>query len=354
MSSFDSKSHKGRGAGGNPANRFDEIAYEADPDWDARDEPGPRTVFLKDATKKVFSRNDSPDIPADTTCNPYRGCEHGCIYCYARPTHEYLGFSAGLDFETRIVVKENAPALIRKEFMSPRWDPRPVAFSGVTDPYQPIERRLQLTRRCLQVFAEFLNPVTIITKNRLIERDIDLLRHLADYQAVSTAVTMTTLDKGLNRILEPRSSLPRQRLETIARLAEAGIPVAVLVAPVIPGLNDEEIPALLKAAADAGARSAGTEVLRLPHAVAPLFEDWLERHMPDRKSKILNRIRAMRGGKLNDSRFGSRMSGEGLFAEQIANLFVVAARKYGIDQPDAPLSAESFRRPGGRQLSLFD
>jgi DNA repair photolyase len=343
---------RGRGAGHNPANRFDGIGYEADAESD--EEPRAQTQFLPDASRTIFSTNTSPDIPHDVSLNPYRGCEHGCIYCYARTTHEYLGLSAGLDFETNIMVKEDAPDLIRREFNSGRWRPRPVALSGVTDPYQPIEKRLELARRCLEVFVEFRNPVGIVTKNRLVTRDLDLLTELARYDAVAVSLSVTTLDVPLNRILEPRTSLPRQRLETIARLVDAGIPVGVLVAPVIPGLTDEQIPEILAAAARAGAQCAAMEMLRLPHAVAPLFEEWLERHMPDRKDKILGRVRAMRGGRLNDSRFGSRMTGEGFFAEQIANLFDLARRKTGLDGPGPVLSSDAFRRPGGEQLTMLE
>ncbi|MBI5092502.1 MAG: PA0069 family radical SAM protein [Candidatus Hydrogenedentes bacterium] len=335
-------------------NRFEQIEYVADPDELEADAPGPRTQFLRDSSRSVISHNDSPDIPFESSLNPYRGCEHGCAYCYARPTHEYLGFSAGLDFESKILVKEDAPELLRRELSSPKWTPREVTLSGVTDPYQPVERRLRLTRRCIEVFAEFLNPITIVTKNQLVTRDADLLVVLARANAAAVYISLTTLDIGLNRVLEPRSSLPAQRLAAIHQLAQAGIPVGVLVAPVIPGLTDEEIPALLQAAAAAGARYAGFTPLRLPHGVAQLFENWLEAHMPDRKDKVLNRIRSMRGGVLNDSRFGHRMRGSGFFAEQIAALFAVAQRKAGLEGPGPTLSTAAFKRPGGSQLSLFD
>ena len=325
-----------------------------DPTEDYPDTPGPRTTFYRDTSRSVMSHNDSPDIPYDSSLNPYRGCEHGCVYCYARPTHEYLGFSAGLDFESKVLVKEDAPALLRLELSSKKWTPQVVALSGVTDPYQPIERRLKLTRRCIEVFAEFLNPITIVTKNQLVTRDADLFVALARAHAVSINISLTTLDIGLNRILEPRTSLPAQRLAAIHALAQVGIPVGVLVAPVIPGLTDEEIPALLRAAADAGAGFAGFVPLRLPHGVAGLFEQWLENHMPDRKDKILNRIRAMRGGDLNDPRFGSRMRGEGIFAEQIADLFSVARRKVGLGDTGPTLSTARFRRITPDQLELFE
>lgn len=344
---------RGRGASGNPANRFDNIAYEREPELED-DEPRPSTVFLPDGSKTIVARNDSPDVGFSASINPYRGCEHGCIYCYARPTHEYLGFSAGLDFESRIMVKEDAPALLRKELSSPRWKPEVLSISGVTDAYQPVERQRQLTRRCLEVLAEFRNPCGIVTKNRLVTRDIDILREMAGHNGAMVYLSLPTLDVSLNRVMEPRTSLPAQRLAAIEALAAAGIPVGVLVAPVIPGLTDHEIPSVLEAAAQAGARFTGYVMLRLPHAVAPLFENWLDQHYPDRKDKILNRVRAMRGGSLNVTEYGTRMRGEGLFADQIRSLFAVAARKssYG---PAPELSTTAFRRsPAGGQLGLFD
>jgi DNA repair photolyase len=311
-------------------------------------------VFLRDGTRTIIARNDSPDVGFGASINPYRGCEHGCVYCYARPTHEYLGFSAGLDFETKIMVKEDAPELLRAELSSPRWQPEVLGISGVTDPYQPIERKLQLTRRCLEVLAEFRNPCGIVTKNRLITRDIDILSELTRFNAAAVHVSLPTLDVPLNRVMEPRTSLPAQRLAAIEALADAGIPVGVLVAPVIPGLTDHEIPSVLDAAAKAGARFAGYTMLRLPYAVAPLFEEWLGQHFPERKDKVLNRIRDVRGGRLNKSEFGERMCGEGPFAEQIGALFAIAARKAGIGRSPV-LSTAAFRRPPrDGQLTLFE
>ena len=309
-------------------------------------------MFLRDPVRTVIAHNDSPDVGFETSINPYRGCEHGCIYCYARPTHEYLGFSAGLDFETRIVVKEDAPELLREELMSPRWKPKLIAISGVTDPYQPIERKLQLTRRCLGVLAEFHNPVAIITKNHLVTRDIDILRELAEHDAAAVSVSITTLDEKLARVMEPRTSTPRLRLNAIEQLAAAGIPAGVMVAPVVPAITDHEMPAILKAARDAGARSAGFVILRLPWAVAPLFERWLEEHFPDRKEKVLNRIRDLRGGKMYDSRWGKRARGEGIFAEQIAAMFDITCRKLGLNEDLRELSVEAFHRPSP-QGTLF-
>ncbi len=354
---------RGRGAADNPPNRFERSWHERDPEADDPDfagpdsQPSPSTQFIADATRSIIARNNSPDIPFDASINPYRGCEHGCSYCYARPSHEFLGLSAGLDFETKILVKHNAPALLRKELSSPKWVPTPLSISGVTDAYQPVERRLRLTRGCLEVLAEFRNPVGIVTKNRMVARDADLLAGLATHDAAMVFLSMTTLDPSLSRRLEPRASAPSQRLEAMKVLARAGVPVGVMVAPVIPGLNEHEIPAILAAAASAGAKHAGFVPLRLPLAVAPLFEDWLDRHEPEKKDKILGRIRGMRGGKLNDSRFGERMSGSGAFAEIINTMFTATCDRFGINQQVRRLSTAAFRRPDAttdRQLRLFD
>jgi len=347
-----------RGAADNPPNRFEKIHLEPDADRNPDDDhggrpQGPRTQFFQDRSQTVIARNDSPDVGFDASLNPYRGCEHGCIYCYARPTHEFLGFSAGLDFESKIMVKADAPELLRKELSSPKWQPQTIFMSGVTDCYQPVERKLKLTRRCLEVLAEFRNPVFIVTKNQLVTRDLDLLAELARHRAVAVWLSITTLDSDLRKIMEPRTSPPVARLAALRELAAAGIPVGVNVAPIIPGLTDHELPAILKAAADAGATSAGYTLVRLPHAVAPLFEKWLATHFPDRKEKVLNRLRTMRGGKLYDAQWGKRFSGEGLFAEQIAQMFDVARRKAGIANNELELSVAAFRRAGGAQLSLF-
>jgi DNA repair photolyase len=343
----------GRAAADNPTNRFEAIAYEPEPDDADHDKPGPATRFFKDHSRSIIATNESPDVGFDASINPYRGCENGYIYCYARPTHEYLGFSAGLDFETKIVVKEDAPVLLRRELMSPGWLPRTLGLSGVTDPYQPIERRLQLTRRCLEVLAEFRNPTAVITKNRLVTRDLDFLGDLAQHGAVAVMLSVTTLDGGLARVMEPRAGHPQGRLAAIEAVAKAGMPVGVLVAPVIPGLNDHEIPAILSAAALAGARFAGYVILRLPYAVASLFEQWLGQHFPEKKSKVLGRIRDLRGGQLNDGRFGSRMGGEGILARTIKDFFALASRKAGIQGRGPKLSTAAFRRPGETQPLLF-
>lgn len=273
--------------------------------------------------------------------------------CYARPTHEYLGFSAGLDFETRIMVKEDAPTLLRRELSSPRWRPQALGVSGVTDPYQPVERRLGLTRRCLEVLAEFRNPAALVTKNHLVTRDVDLLQELARHRAGAVFLSVTTLDADLAGALEPRASRPAGRLAAVEELARAGVPVGVLVAPVIPGLTDHEMPAILAAAGRAGARYAGYIPVRLPHGVAPLFEQWLGRHFPEKKDKVLGRIRALRGGRLNDPRFNSRMRGEGPFAALLRDLFRLSCERAGIVGRGPELSTAAFRRPGGSQPHLF-
>ena len=331
-------------------NRFETLEVERD-----EEVPGPEwieTELLRDTSKSVIAYNDSPDVGFSASVNPYRGCEHGCVYCYARPFHEYLGFSAGLDFESRILVKEDAPALLRKELSSPKWKPQTVAMSGVTDCYQPAERRLEITRRCLAVLAEFGNPVGVITKNHLVTRDIDVLSELAKYNCIRVFVSITTLDSKVARSMEPRTSSPEMRLAAVEALASAGIPVGVMVAPVVPAITDYEMPAILAAAKKAGAESAGYVVLRLPWAVAPLFEQWLEEHYPDRKEKVLSRIRDLRGGKLYDAKWGVRGRGEGVFADQIGALFDVACRKAGLNEEKPELATEHFRRPRA-QGSLF-
>jgi DNA repair photolyase len=344
----------GRGADANPKNRFEALEYVPEPDGDCDDEPRPvRTQFFRDGSQSIISYNNSPDVGFEASVNPYRGCEHGCAYCYARPTHEYLGFSAGLDFESKIMVKENAPELLRRELSSPRWKPQVLAMSGVTDCYQPIERKLQITRRCLAVLAEFRNPVGIVTKNHLVTRDIDLLAELARHHAAVVNISITTLDGDLARTLEPRASPPVRRLAAIEELTRAEIPARVMFAPCIPGLNDHEMIAVLAAAAKAGAVGASFVPLRLPLAVAPIFERWLDAHAPGKKEKVLGRVRAMRGGKLNDPRFGSRMRGEGFFAEQMSAMFAVAVRKAGFPPERAELSTAAFRVPTN-QLSLFE
>jgi DNA repair photolyase len=344
----------GRGAATNPANRFELICYQRDADDPVEDSPSPGTQFFRDSTRTILAHNDSPDIGFDTSINPYRGCEHGCAYCYARPYHEYLGLSAGLDFETKIFVKEDAPELLRREISSPKWRPRVIALSGVTDPYQPAERRFQISRRCLEVLAEFRNPVGIVTKNRLVARDRDILGEMSAYRGAAVWMSVTTLDADLARRMEPRTTQPPGRLAAIRALADAGVIVGVLAAPMIPGLNDHELPAILKAAAAAGARYAGYIILRLPYGVKELFADWLLRHFPEKQEKVLGRLRDMHGGKLNDPRFGARMRGEGELAGQIDALFAAGCRRAGLSRSFPGLSVDSFRPAGGRQGLLFD
>lgn len=340
----------GRGALANPKNRFERLEYLQDP---GEEQPLPRTRFIEDDTQSILTRNDSPDVGFTYSFNPYRGCEHGCAYCFARPTHEYLGFSAGLDFETKIVVKVRAPELLREELSSPKWEPQTIALSGVTDCYQPVERRLELTRRCVAVLAEFRNPVSVITKNHLVTRDLDLYRELAAFDAVCINISITTLDARLAKKLEPRASPPLRRLEAVEELSQAGIPVTVLMAPCIPALNDHEMINIFTAAANAGARDAGYTPLRLPGAVAGIFTQWLETHAPDKKEKVLNRVREMRGGKLNDPRFGSRMRGAGFYAAQMSAMCQVARKAAGFSgKPPVRLSAAGFRGPR-EQLQLF-
>lgn len=344
---------RGRGAADNPKNRFYVRSVEPEREELEAETPSPRTQVIPDKARTIIATNDSPDVGFEASINVYRGCEHGCAYCYARPFHEFLGFSAGLDFETKILVKHDAPELLRRELSSPKWKPKVLAMSGVTDCYQPLERRFELTRRCLRVLADFRNPVAIITKNHLVTRDIDILRELAEHRAVSVSVSVTTLDRGLARRLEPRTSTPARRLAAIEALAAAGIPVGVNVMPVIPGLTDHEIPAILQAAASAGARSAGHVLLRLPHGVKAIFETWLRDHVPERAEKVLNRVRETRAGALYDGRYGVRMRGEGVYAEQIDQLFRLARRKAGLAADSPELSTASFRIPPGPQMQLF-
>ena len=347
----------GRGASWSPANRFEKLHVDlndvdvVDVDLETEERPQRGTQYFRDETKSVITRNNSPDVGFETSLNPYRGCEHGCIYCYARPTHEYLGFSAGLDFESKIMVKTTAPELLRAELESPRWQPQTLVLSGVTDPYQPVERKLGITRGCLEVLARFRNPVAIITKNRLVTRDVDLLRDLAAYNGVAVNISVTSLDSNLQRVLEPRTSSPEARLNAIRQLRSAGIPTGVMVAPIIPGLTDHEVPKIMDACAKAGAQFAGYTIVRLPWAVAPLFEHWLEEHFPERKEKVLGRIRHLRENRLNNSQWHTRMTGEGIFAEQIASMFAISCRRNRICARPK-LSCASFQRPT-TQLCLF-
>ncbi|NNM35132.1 MAG: PA0069 family radical SAM protein [Gemmatimonadetes bacterium] len=341
---------RGRGVPDDPPNRFERRYRILDPG----EAPEARlSEFIPDHSLSIVARNESPDVGFDASVNPYRGCEHGCVYCYARPTHEFLGFSSSLDFERKILFKQRAPELLRAAFSKPGWKPQVLGMSGVTDPYQPAERRLRLTRGVLEVLRDFRNPVSIVTKNHLVTRDADLLSELADYECAMVTLSITTLDRSLQSRMEPRTSVPSQRLKTIEALSKAGIPTAVNLAPVIPGLNDEEIPAILAAARDAGAEHAAYLLLRLPYGVADHFSQWLTDHYPDRRERVLGRIREVRGGDLNESGFFRRSRGEGPYAEHIARLFKVAKAKAGFEDRPPPLSTSAFRRGGGLQGELF-
>ncbi len=344
--------HK-RGALVNPANRFEKISFERDEEVSDEDYSLPKTEFFKDTSKSIISYNDSPDIFFETSLNPYRGCEHGCVYCYARPTHEYFGLSSGWDFESKIFVKTEAASLLKKELAHPRWRPQVVVMSGVTDCYQPFEKKFQITRACMEVLLDFRNPVGIITKNKLVARDIDLFKQMAEYDGICVTVSVTSLDAKVARAMEPRASTPENRLKAIEALAKSGVPVTVNVAPIVPGLTDHEIPAIIKKCAELGVRGAGYTVLRLPYAVKDVFENWLSEYFPDRKEKVLNRIRSLRGGTLYNSEFGRRMKGEGIFAQQFADLFDVACRKEGLNKNRITLSTASFRNPTQKQMVLF-
>lgn len=345
---------KGRGAHINPANRFEALHLEPDGDaLDAELPERPITQYFLDTTRSILAKNDSPDIPFTYSINPYRGCEHGCVYCYARPTHEYLGFSSGLDFETKIIVKMNAPQLLENVFQKLSWQPQTIAFSGNTDCYQPIEKKLEITRKCLQVFLKYRNPVGIITKNALVLRDLDILQELVRYNLLAIRISVTTLDNKLCRIMEPRTSSPQKRLQAISKLAKEGIPVGVNIAPIIPAINESEIGKIAKAAAEAGAGSAGYIVVRLPHANKELLQKWLEVHFPDRMNKVLNAIRSTRDGELYKSEFHTRMRGTGTRADLIHDVFTLAYKKYGLNKKFSPLSVQHFKRKPA-QRELFD
>ncbi|MBX3033344.1 MAG: PA0069 family radical SAM protein [Bdellovibrionaceae bacterium] len=347
---------RGRGAVSNPPNRFESLSLHLELTDESlfpeEERVQPTTRLFRDTSRTIVNKNDSPDVGFEYSINPYRGCEHGCAYCYARPTHEYLGYSAGLDFESKIFVKDKAPELLREKLMSRSWQPASLFFSGITDCYQPIERRLRITRGCLEVLREFRNPAGIITKNQLITRDIDILQDMAKLNGIMVFLSVTTLDADLGGKLEPRTSRPQARLKAIEELARHGIPVGVNVAPVIPGLTDHELPSILKAAADAGARWAGYTPVRLPGAVLNVFTEWLDTHKPERKEKILSAIRDVRGGKLNDPRFGSRMRGEGAIAENLRQMFKIYTRRENLNREDLHLTTEHFSRPGD-QLSFL-
>ena len=345
---------RGRGASHDLPNRFERLHLEPEAELTGEDGHPRKTRFFIDRSRSLIARNSSPDLGFDVSLNPYRGCEHGCSYCYARPTHEYLGFSAGLDFESRIMVKPDAPELLREALSARAWKARTLALSGVTDPYQPVERRLGITRGCLEVLLECRHPVSMITKNHLVTRDIDILARMAEHGTVIVTLSITTLRNDLRRVMEPRTSIPARRLAAMRALADAGIPVGVNVAPLIPGLNDHELPEILAAAREAGASCAGMLLLRLPFGVKELFAEWLEQHFPERRSKVLGRLKEVHGGRLYDSGFGRRGRGRGPFAEQLWSLFQVSCRKLGLNRRSYDLATDGFRRPErGGQMRLF-
>ena len=351
--------YRGRGTSVNPPNRFEKLHIEETEEiYDERDyendaERKIETVFFKDHSKSAISKNNSSDIPFDYSFNPYRGCEHGCVYCYARPTHEFLGFSSGIDFETKIMIKENGAELLRQEFERKSYVPKLIMFSGDTDCYQPVEKKLEITRKALKVCLEYRNPVSIITKNSLIRRDLDILGEMAKLNLVSTMLSITTLDKMLLSKMEPRTAAPERKLFTIEKLSEAGIPVGVNIAPVIPGLTDGEIPEILRQSAKRGATYASYILLRLPLSLKEIFINWLEAEFPDRKEKVLNKIKEMRDGKLNEPGIGKRFKSKGQQAEAIRNLFHISCRKYNLNQRNIDLTTSLFKRHPGNQLEMF-
>lgn len=345
---------KGRGALSNPDGRFERATREAvDDGWYREEEPDPRTEVRVDTARRVITTNDSPDVPFDYSINPYRGCEHGCVYCFARPTHEYLGLSAGLDFETKLYCKPDAPALLEAELARPGYACRPIMLGSNTDPYQPVERELRITRGILEVLARCRHPVSIVTKGSLVMRDLDVLADLARHGLVTVAVSVTTLDDATKRTLEPRAASPAARLRVIRALADAGVPVGVMVAPVIPAITDHELESILARAAEAGARSAAYVLLRLPHGVKDLYREWLAAHRPESAGRALAVLREARGGRDNDPCFGTRMRGGGAWADLLRARFVLACRKLGLETGrEIRLPVDSFRPPGGAQPQM--
>jgi DNA repair photolyase len=359
MESNPSSAIKGRGTALNPPVRFDTLSRDAfDDGWDMReDTPPPQTTLMRDSTRSIITRNDSPDLGFDRSINPYRGCEHGCIYCFARPTHAYLGLSPGLDFETKIVFKPEAASLLEKELSKPGYEPRPITLGSNTDPYQPVERTLKITRALLEVLDKFNHPLAIVSKSAGVLRDTDILSRMAKRNLVRVHISVTTLDATLARAMEPRAASPSRRLAAIAALTQAGIPTGVLAAPMIPGLNDSELENIIAAAARAGATGAGITLLRLPFELTELFTNWLNTHLPERASHVLSLIRQMRGGKLNDPQFHSRFAGAGPYAELLHKRFARAARQHGLLTEKSALDTTKFAVPStvkaAMQLSLF-
>ncbi len=353
----DAERRRGRGARSNKTGRFEDEAHEAfDDGWESLGElEAFKTEVIEEAAKSIISRNDSPDISFEGSINPYRGCEHGCIYCYARPSHCYLGHSAGLDFETKLYAKPNAAVLLEREFKKPGYKPETIALGGNTDPYQPIERERRITRSILEVMARTNHPVGIITKSALVARDIDILGPMAEKNLARVAVSITTVDRHVARAMEPRAATPSRRLETVRRLSEAGVPVTVMVAPIIPGLTDHEIEPILEAAREAGARDAGYVLLRLPLEIKDLFREWLKEEFPDRADKVISLLRSMHGGRDYTPDFGIRQRGRGPYATQIALRFRLAKKRLGLGEDRVPLRTDLFVQPGngGQQLKLL-
>lgn len=346
----------GRGARTNASGRYERFAYEAfDDGWSAEDMPPLETVVTPELARSIISTNQSPDVSFDQSINPYRGCEHGCIYCYARPNHAYVGLSPGLDFETKLFVKANAAELLEAAFSKPNYRPKTIMLGGVTDIYQPIERGYGVTRSILEVMERWRHPVSLITKSQLVMRDIDILARLAERGLTKAAISVTTLERRIARVMEPRAAAPHRRIETIRALAQAGVPVTVMVAPIVPAITDSEIEAILEECAKAGATSAGYVVLRLPREIKDLFRQWLQTHFPDRATRVMSLVRQMRNGRDYDPEWGKRQKGEGPYAKLIADRFARAARRLGLDRPRLPLDATQFRRPlnAGGQADLF-
>ena len=346
---------KGRGAQINPANPYLKNQYVTDhPEGlDAPLLAGTQTEFLVEHPKKIINPVESPDLGLTYSMNPYQGCEHGCVYCFARNSHQYWGYGAGADFERKIIIKENAPEVLARQLENPRWKVAPICLAGNTDCYQPIEQKKQLTRRLLEVLLKYRHPVSIITKNTLILRDLDLLTALNKLDLVHVNITLTTLDEKLRQQMEPRTATAEKRLEVIQRLAKADIPVNVMLAPIIPGLNDHEIPEMMKRAAWKGASSAAYTLVRLNGAIGAIFADWIQKAYPDRAEKVLDQIASCHGGQLNDSVFGRRMTGEGKFAEAIAGLFRISKHKYLAGRSMKPYNTGLFCTRAGKQLALF-
>jgi DNA repair photolyase len=353
----DRERRRGRGTLSNASGRYEPLARVAfDDGWQGLEDLPPfKTTVTADTTRKIITRNDSPDISFDRSINPYRGCEHGCVYCFARPTHAYLGLSPGLDFESKLFMKPNAPELLERELSAPSYVPKIIAIGTNTDPYQPIERRYKIMRRILEVLDSAGHPVGIVTKSALVLRDLDILARMAERNLVKVALSVTTLDAKLARTMEPRAATPPRRLDTLRQLVKAGVPATVMVAPVIPALNDDEIERILEAVAAAGVRHAGYVLLRLPLEVRDLFREWLMTNFPDRYRHVFKLIRDMRGGKDYDSTFGQRQTGTGPIAWMIGRRFEVACEKLGFNAAKHKITTEHFRppRPGAKQLNLF-